>query len=555
MQSSALPGAFGLRLAILGGAIGAISVLAAQVALLADLPAWPLPWITTFFALAAWTLRVDRGYREACALMGLGVFAIGLASATVDITWDGMWYHKNAVLALADGWSPWREAHWEFWGSVYPLGHWVWDAAFYRLTHNLNQANATNILWWMVALVALPDFVKPWINGRIAAWVFAVVVASNPVVSAQLTSGYVDGALGICLTMAMFCMLHAYAFDNRWLAWAAVAWMVFGASFKFTGALYAGLFGIVLLGLGLWRFLRRDGGAPLGINCRGVMLMVVVTGVLSALANLHPYVNNLRAGGHPFYPIAGEKRWDIMSDNAPKEFLAKPALVRDLIGVLAQTANDPRQEPRLKLPGSIGGQEWKEFVSPDVRFGGLGPLFSLALVVTVAGVFAFGWTHRAADARRRLAITGSAMAVILLSGIAGVHPWWARYAPHWWLLPLVPALVLWQPARVPQRWLFGIAVGVSGINAMAIFFVMLTAQSRAIGHVEDMMRFARQCERSGAIVVVSPHKPFAMSYGRLIGDATSIAVDIQVRELGASGSEPHFQFLDRLQAACGPNAS
>jgi hypothetical protein len=104
----------------------------------------------------------------------------------------------------------------------------------------------------------------------------------------------------------------------------------------------------------------------------------------------------------------------------------------------------------LKLPFAVTREEIEAFRMPDVRLGGFGPLFGGSVLLAVAAL--------AAATRRglRWPLLASLLALpILVSVLVFPHPWFARYVPQGWLLPLLLAAVAWA---APCRWARALAV-------------------------------------------------------------------------------------------------
>src|SRR5205085_1490386 len=64
------------------------------------------------------------------------VVAMLFAIAFVDRSWDGLWYHKRAAIALADGWNPvyaTLDVQNLPWPDVYWKSMWVLAAVAYKV--------------------------------------------------------------------------------------------------------------------------------------------------------------------------------------------------------------------------------------------------------------------------------------------------------------------------------------------------------------------------------------------------------------------------------------
>jgi len=90
------------------------------------------------------------------AMLLIGIFLI-IAGSIIDLSYDGITYHKTAVGALKNGWNPHEESiavwarrqpgrseydHYDLWVDHYPRGTWYIGAIFYCLTGNIESGKA-----------------------------------------------------------------------------------------------------------------------------------------------------------------------------------------------------------------------------------------------------------------------------------------------------------------------------------------------------------------------------------------------------------------------------
>jgi hypothetical protein len=146
----------------------------------------------------------------------------------------------------------------------------------------------------------------------------------------------------------------------------------------------------------------------------------------------------------------------------------------------------------LKLPFTVSRTELQQFASPDVRFGGFGPLFSGALLLALATLALLPWP------RRRLRVCVGLLVLagsILVSVLAFSEAWWARLAPQLGLLPALIALAgmlalrpRWQ-GWVPRALLVTLCLN-SGL-VLGAHAVLAVRQSAAAQRQLDMLRAAR----------------------------------------------------------------
>jgi hypothetical protein len=207
---------------------------------------------------------------------------------------------------------------------------------------------------------------------------------------------------------------------------------------KFTGAIFAvllvgGTFVVaaLLAGIGLHRLWR--GSLAFG----GVILIAVV------LLGFNPYVTNTLRHDGPLYPVLGPHSREIARPFVTPAIEGDPSVVRLLRSVVAESSIAARS-PEPKLPLTFSRPEWSAFRGTGVRFGGFGPWFSAALVVSLAGIVALAVLG--ALGKVRLSCAGrtllGAAGVCLVSVLVMPESFVARFAPQLWYVPAFVLLAL-----------------------------------------------------------------------------------------------------------------
>ena len=345
----------------------------------------------------------------------------------------------------------------------------------------------------------------------------AACLAGNPVVLAQAFTFYNDGLLG-SLTLTYTAMLGVYLLSQEPKAlWVAASCLPIQLNLKFTGILVvgivtaafmaglyvrsrmsggeadfatrtgapgggqpqddiargpapasqpdaphesAGAFSLVDVGGGHGRDLvsrRRRGrtGSSVAAALAPGAVLILAAAASFFLAGFNPYVTNTLSKGHPFYPLVGEQKVDIMTMNEPPELVGKNRLekfVLTLTGQTGQTISGPRERDRvLALKGSVFFN-----VGYDTRSSGFGPMM---LWITLAGAALWG-VLLVFDVRAGL--IASALAGTILATVF-IHPecWWARYVPQLWFVPaMLVAAALCSERAAPR---------VSGWIVLALF--------------------------------------------------------------------------------------
>jgi hypothetical protein len=408
----------------------------------------PLSWIqlptaaVLTIAFAVWIIRATFNDRRAGrVLAALGVAAVTftacflIEAAVYDESWDGQAYHALAILELADGWNPVRgntpevpsyasELHY------FAKGPWLLAASTYRFTGSFEGSKAfhlyfmiTAFMFWVAAILACSGISRVW------AVLASLPIALNPVSGAQFFTHYVDGQLASLIAIAMAILLLVTRPGGTVLMPVLAMAVALAITTKLNGALF-----IVVIAGSFWAWraaTRRLRGWALG----AWLLVGVLIG--AGITGYNPYTSQFATRtlthGHPFHPhahwssILNMDAHDVVPGSTPPGRLARSLAARSVIW--------PSEGADYKIPFTFSRGELREFVSPDVRLGGFGPLFSGALLLMLATLFILPRRRS-----RLLPFAGMFVlaAAIVISVLAFPEAWWARLAPQ---LAFVPALV------------------------------------------------------------------------------------------------------------------
>jgi hypothetical protein len=455
-----------------------------------------LPALAAGAGVSAWSSRpatqpqaLREMTRAATLLIACAGAALLFGAAFFDVSWDGQVYHQQAVLALAEGWNPLHDPPLpvelradNIWINHYPKAAWIAQAILLRATGSLEASKGLQLL--PLAAAALLVFAALRARGARAgtAAFLSALVAGNPVALAQAFSFYNDG-MGASLTTAMLALTwHWRRRCDPWLLLALAACIVVMVNLKFTGLVYG-----VLLAAGLVLYARPVAWPDHSAHFR--WFVAVIAGAFAIATGgfgFDPYVTNLLRKGHPFYPLMGQGAVDIITIQLAPEFHALTRPTRFLFGLFAR-ADEHNVAPMLKWPFAVDARELHALGYPDVRIGGFGPLFGLAMLLAAAiGLL-----------RRPLGVVVPAKAwalAALLVAIAFCNPalWWARYVPHLWLLPVgLLALALLSPRLARAGRAVALAFGALLAIDIALVAVVATAASagasRAVGQQLDRL--------------------------------------------------------------------
>ena len=465
---------------------------------------WVLPAALVGSCLAnGWGARMyfSRPLRARLVVSALIVILVALSAWTslrfFDVSFDGQAYQQEGVYQLAHGWNPFTTRYISPISTdqnvkliAFPKGPWMVAASMYRLTGHIETGKFANPLLVFSAFcmgLAVLTRTQKRLGGWSAIW--AILVAANPVAVCQVFTFYVDGQLASLLAcVAALCFL-SFDDDNPWVNLLVFEASVLAILVKFTGLVYVVIFFAGFIAVSAWQ--KRSLRKPLYVALVALVMGTIVLGK-------NPYVDNTVENGHPFYPFFGTGDFAkiTMVRTTPPAYFEANRVANLAASIFSRTRTWPPQST-LKAPWQIDRDEWSAFSEPDVITGGFGPLFAVALVLSLL-LLAVGMAQRRAA-------SWLAMAVILVL-VGSVLPvsacWWARYSPQVWLIPLAALAPL--AASAERRILHGLSW---------LVLLILSVNVAGIGIVN--FRANRQATRDTAAALedLRSHAPFRVAFG------------------------------------------
>ena len=406
------------------------------------------PNLGVCLALAAVAVTVmvglSAGRQRRSAVIGVALSFTGVAAAAAlgfrqlpDSGWDAQTYHLPSVLRLLSGWKPMVAATDLTQSNHWPSGTWTtlagFDAIFGfesgRAIGPLLMLAAGGTVWKtfrMLGLAAAP------------CAVVTVILVANPVALSQIFTAYADGTL-YELTLILICSL-IIMLEDRGLAAALLAGaaMILVCNAKLTGLFFAALAVATWGGLLLCRY----GPTWTMVRDRHRQIALLVTAGLLAVGFVgwRPYVMNVLEHHRIVYPPPDELGYKPGDAFAVPPNLDGAGRGLKLASLFFSRTDRRYQEPvSFKLPGTL---DWHELrMGRDTRGGGFGPFFG---AVTLVAFAALVWASLRRTApriayRHHAEVLLGLMAYGLLTTVLFPEPWWARFVPLAWVIPLCAA--------------------------------------------------------------------------------------------------------------------
>lgn len=406
--------------------------------------------------------------RNIILLAGMVVLLLAgahIASVLVyDFSYDGLWYHQDAVILLKEGWNPYTHvltaketSMSDLFLNHYPKATWIAQACYYSFSNYLESAKVFNFYTlfatFFLTLAVIKHLAK--MNGFFAA-LFALIVATNPVSVYQLFSFYVDGILGGLITCAICLMLLLITQDkekkNLYLYLAlALAFLI---NIKFTSLVYA-----CVLTAGFVAYIFFYSRQQL---LKYIIFYAVIFVVSVLILGYPTYVRNFLHNGHPFYPLMGENNIGERVEQAPMpvNFLDKNRFEKFNLSTFARPewARAPLSSRAKPLFTRDGIMNHDAFKRADAEMSGFGPAYAEMLLLISGGILLLLIFDRKAVSLRLLLL----LLVIVLSVVIMPAFWYARYVPQLWLVSVILTIILYQSSKL--RWLSLIIILFTLIN-------------------------------------------------------------------------------------------
>jgi hypothetical protein len=401
--------------------------------------------------------------------------SVAVATQFRDISTDGQSYQGTAMAKLAAGWNPVKDPEnmdpvpydWTLNNILrFPKAHWIAEAAIMKLTGNLEAGKGLHFILAAASfLLALSLFLELGRSSLAVSVLLALLVSLNPVTVNQCLSYYNDGMVSSLLVSFVACSIYlVLRYGNVPLLLLATITLNL-SNLKF-GAL--GL--LVIIGLVYCAALLTVRPKVPILRICGVFIGSLILGVL--FIGYNPYVVNFKLGGHPFYPfnsftMANPTRVAQEIHQTPANFRGRGPIHSLLLSIFSRSSNEFVAEGRtmgpghLKLPFTVTAAELQTFASTGTRVGGWGPLFS-GIILMTGVVFALLFRRRQPHAPFVTLLV--VLVAVAVSILALPDHWWARYAPHLWLIPLTITayLFLWESSGMRRfAWVIGVTMALN----------------------------------------------------------------------------------------------
>ena len=427
-----------------------------------------LLWVLKKFNL----LSLKKFYNIIIALIlpiALIVGSLFVNSKIMDFTFDGNTYHKATIGLLKEGWNPLYETAAEFdngrenkiyienssselwtelWTDCYARATHVYQANAYALTNNIESGKSINTLSIIALFLIIFSYLALRFKKIVFPFIFALCCITYSVVSAQYLTVYIDFFVYIYLLLLLFSFfVIEFRRNEKELNFGLLIYslaLLMLINIKFNSFAYAGIFCLGYYFYYIYKLIKkREKEQKFFVKFTTISAINVIVGVF--IIGLSVYPKNFIEYGNPFYPLYGENKVDIITENQPAEFENLPAIEKYTRAMFSKTENMAKasgRETEYKIPFAVSKDEMNYIRMSDTRISGNGVLFSGIFIISL--ILLILTSIKMYHYNKKIFIMASIpLAITFLMIFLLSESWWARYFPQTYFIVLIVIFYLY----------------------------------------------------------------------------------------------------------------
>lgn len=427
-----------------------------------------LLWVLKKFNL----LSLKKFYNIIIALIlpiALIVGSLFVNSKIMDFTFDGNTYHKATIGLLKEGWNPLYETAAEFdngrenkiyienssselwtelWTDCYARATHVYQANAYALTNNIESGKSINTLSIIALFLIIFSYLALRFKKIVFPSIFALCCITYSVVSAQYLTVYIDFFVYIYLLLLLFSFfVIEFRRNEKELNFGLLIYslaLLMLINIKFNSFAYAGIFCLGYYFYYIYMLIKkREKEQKFFVKFTTISAINVIVGVF--IIGLSVYPKNFIEYGNPFYPLYGENKVDIITENQPAEFENLPAIEKYTRAMFSKTENMAKasgRETEYKIPFAVSKDEMNYIRMTDTRISGNGVLFSGIFIISL--ILLILTSIKMYHYNKKIFIMASIpLAITFLMIFLLSESWWARYFPQTYFIVLIVIFYLY----------------------------------------------------------------------------------------------------------------
>ncbi|MDE5875100.1 MAG: hypothetical protein K2H15_05590 [Muribaculaceae bacterium] len=466
-----------------------------------------------------------------------------VAGFVYDVSYDGMRYHQETVVAVCNGWNPLDSstesvAPRSMWSRHYVKAVEICAAVISSFTGRLETGKGIGLILALGAGAGVYGALRENVGrclererlgcvgtdgwSRLKSFWFTLCIVGNPVVGSQLFTYYIDFYKYLYLLYVLLGIYYTTSQDNRERLQGMVMLfftLVLAMSTKFNFFFEAGLWMVLAF---IWTAIKGKFE-----ELKRLFWVSVVALAVGTLLCYDPYITNWINEGHPLYPLMGAGAIDIMTYNTPEQYIGSNRFVNFFSSLLAVA------QPYI-----------------DQRSGGFTIFMPAILLLSLY----IGWRLR----RRLSGVVWYIAICTLVSCFIFEQSWWARYICQLWLIGAVFLVASQMRDRIAGKagyvmsvfmflaggWALARGVYISVFDGYYIKSLMETAKTErveVVGFCEPQMKkhldeYGVDYVFADSIPAGSREKAFYYFYNThpflILSDAQKEALEERMAEIG-----------------------
>lgn len=408
----------------------------------------------------------------------LSIIVIGVllyfSSKTYDVSWDGQWYHQDAIIKLTEGWNPFFDTYdtnkslseSDIWIHHYPHGSWIVQANIFKLTGSIQSTKLlTLLLSYCCFCIGLTVLVKKHNVALFSATMFSLGIALNPIAYSQFLSFYVDGQSAMCISIYILLLYYLLKQPSVLISILTASVFIYVVNIKFTNLVYLSIFNFAFF---IWYFIREK---KYRLTLFVAFSAVYIIGVI--LIGYSSYTRNSIEKGHPFYPLMGKNNVGEIVGNIHKSanFFDQNRFENFISASFAypEYARNPASS-RFRIP--FTKVDYTNYYRTDTELSGFGARWSELLIITSI-ILIIILIHKRIQHKIYFVLF---LTILLISVFINEQCFEARYVSQLWLVPLSILIYLYVSGRTFAKTIALIIAGLFMYNTYMIINTQLKYQ-------------------------------------------------------------------------------
>ena len=334
------------------------------------------------------------------------------------------------------------------WTDCYARATHVYQANAYALTNNIESGKSINTLSIIALFLIIFSYLALRFKKIVFPSIFALCCITYSVVSAQYLTVYIDFFVYIYLLLLLFSFfVIEFRRNEKELNFGLLIYslaLLMLINIKFNSFAYAGIFCLGYYFYYIYMLIKkREKEQKFFVKFTTISAINVIVGVF--IIGLSVYPKNFIEYGNPFYPLYGENKVDIITENQPAEFENLPAIEKYTRAMFSKTENMAKasgRETEYKIPFAVSKDEMNYIRMSDTRISGNGVLFSGIFIISL--ILLILTSIKMYHYNKKIFIMASIpLAITFLMIFLLSESWWARYFPQTYFIVLIVIFYLY----------------------------------------------------------------------------------------------------------------